>query len=321
MKKLITIAMSLILATSLFGCGASNSANSGGETVQEETDAPRQMVTIEHSKGTVEVPKNPKKIAVFDFGILDIIDSLGIDVDLALPVDSIPTYLSKYEKKATNAGGIKEPNIEELFNYKPEVIFISGRQESFYEELSEIAPTVYIEINGANYVNSVYYNTAVVNEIFDGKKELAAEKFSDIYNKVEEVKKKAKKSEEKALVILANSGAMSTYGRGSRFGIIFDDLGFTPVDEDIEVSTHGDEISYEYIAEKNPDIIFVIDRDAVVGGETDNSEILNNDLVNETNAVKSGKVINLDPEIWYIAGGGISSINTMIEEVEAAFKE
>lgn len=318
MKKLITITMSLILSTSLFGCGNTNKTNSQDNVVVTGENNANEVI-IEHSKGTVSVPKNPKKIAVFDFGILDTIDALGIDVEMALPVDSIPTYLADYKETATNGGGIKEPNIEELFNYKPEIIFISGRQESFYDELNEIAPTVYVELNGANYINSIYYNTAILTEIFEGKAEISEEKFSEIYAKVEAVKEKTNATEEKALVILANSGKMSTYGRGSRFGIIFDDLGVKPADENIEVSTHGKEISYEYIAEMNPDIIFVIDRNTVVGGESDDSNILNNELVNGTNAYKTGKIINLDPEIWYIAGGGLTSVNTMIEEVESAF--
>ncbi len=214
---------------------------------------------------------------------------------------------------------IKEPNIEELFNFKPEIIFISGRQADFYDELNKIAPTVYVELKPESYVDSIYYNTVILTEIFSGKEDIAEEKLIDIYKKIDEVKEKTGSTEEKALVILANNGKMSTYGKGSRFGIIYDDLGVKPADENIEVSTHGQEISYEYISEINPDIIFVIDRNAVVGGESNASDILNNELVNGTNAAKLGKIINLDPEIWYIAGGGLSSVNTMIEEVEAAF--
>ncbi|MDE6181644.1 MAG: siderophore ABC transporter substrate-binding protein [Eubacteriales bacterium] len=335
MKKLVTLAISLIMATSLFGCGNSSDKNTDAsadavqsqETTTEETNAEEgdtlvnneTEVLIEHSKGKVVVPKNPKKIAVFDFGILDTIDTLGIDVEMALPIDSIPQYLESYKENTTNAGGIKEPNIEELFNFEPEVIFISGRQADFYDELSKIAPTVYVELDGANYIASIQYNTAILTEIFQGKEDVSEEKLINIAKRVEEVNQKASATEEKALVILTNSGKMSTYGRGSRFGIIFDDLGVKPADENIEVSTHGKEISYEYIAEINPDIIFVIDRNAVVGGENDDSQILNNELVNGTNAAKSGKIINLDPEIWYIAGGGLTSVNTMIEEVEKAF--
>ena len=32
-----------------------------------------------------------------------------------------------------------------------------------------------------------------------------------------------------------------------------------------------------------------------------------NEIVSATNAVKNGKVFYLDPEIWYLSGGGLQS--------------
>ena len=55
---------------------------------------------------------------------------------------------------------------------------------------------------------------------------------------------------------------MSAYGPNSRFGLVHDVLGYKAVDEKIDVSTHGQNITFEYIVEKNPDVLFVIDRDA-----------------------------------------------------------
>lgn len=81
---------------------------------------------------------------------------------------------------------------------------------------------------------------------------------------------KATADSKKALVILANEGKISAYGAGSRFGIIHDVFGFAQADDKIEVSTHGQSVSYEYVADKNPDYLFVVDRDAAVksdGGE------------------------------------------------------
>ena len=323
MKKLIALAMSLIIATGLVGCGsepkedsAVTSESSESTSLAEETENTDAQVVIEHSKGTVTVPKNPKKIAVFDMSVLDTIDALGIDVEMALPVESLPSYLSTYESTATNAGGIKEPNIESLFNFEPEIIFINGRQADFYDQLSAIAPTVYLELNAETYMQEVYYNANIIYSVFGIEED---DKLLGLFKKADEVNQKISGREEKALVILVNNGKISTYGRGSRFGMIFDTLGVKPADENIEVSTHGQEVSYEYISQINPDMIFVIDRNDIVGGEGESIEALNNDLVNGTNAAKNGKIIKLDSEIWYLSGGGLSSVYRMIEEIEAAF--
>ena len=54
-----------------------------------------EMMTVQTSKGEVNLPKNPKKVAIFDYGALDTINALGIDAKIATPVSSIPKSLEK----------------------------------------------------------------------------------------------------------------------------------------------------------------------------------------------------------------------------------
>lgn len=117
-----------------------------------------------------------------------------------------------------------------------------------------------------------------------------------------------------------NSSWVSAYGAGSRFGIIHDEFGFAAADEKIEVSTHGQSISFEYIVEKDPDYLFVVDRGAVVGGESSAKQVVENDLVKNTKAYKNGKIIYLDPDYWYLSGGGLESVAGMTEEVSGSIE-
>ncbi len=80
------------------------------------------------------------------------------------------------------------------------------------------------------------------------------------------------------------------------------------------------EIGFEYIAEKNPDLIFVVDRTTVVGGSDIASKTLDNDLVNNTTAAKDGKIIYLNPATWYLSGYGLESVPMMLTEVSDALK-
>src|SRR5699024_6701560 len=105
--------------------------------------------------------------------------------------------------------------------------------------------------------------------------------------------------------VLVNEGQLSAYGAGSRFGIIHDTFGFAQADDQIEASTHGQSVSYEYVLEKNPDVLFVIDRTQAIGGDDTNNNVADNELVKETNAGKNGKVITLQPDVWYLSGGGL----------------
>lgn len=118
---------------------------------------------------------------------------------------------------------------------------------------------------------------------------------------------------------MANDGNLSVYGPGSRFGLIHDEFGFAPVDEGIQVANHGQSVSFEYILEKDPDYIFVIDRAAVTGGSVSARQMFENEIIKETLAYKKGNIIYLNSEIWYVASGGLSGTFTMIEDIASAF--
>lgn len=303
-KYLTMCLFAAILMFTATGCSTQNTAETSN------------TIEITHTKGSANVKQNAKKVAVFDFGILDIMDNLNIDVEYAIPSDSLPSYLSKFQS-ATNAGGIKEPDIEALYTFKPDVIFISGRQASYYEELSKIAPTIYVEVNAATYMQDVEKNTMNVAKIFNKETE-AQEKLSNIQKQIDDVKAQTASLDKKALIILTNDGSISAYGAGSRFGLIHDTLGFPVADSGIETSTHGQQINYEYISEKNPDILFVVDRTQVVSGTTNATSTLDNDLVKNTNAYQSNKVIYLTPDYWYLSSGGLTSVSEMIKEAASA---
>lgn len=319
MKKLLKLSFTLLMASSLFACGATEKTTETQTTSASTADnqATEQEITISHSKGESTVKLNPKKVVVFDMGALDTIDKLGIEAEFALPVNSIPSYIKGYEN-ATNAGGLKEPDLETIYTFAPDVIFISGRQEDFYDELNKIAPTIYVGIDYNNYMQDFKTNVTNIGKIFN-KEDLALEEYNKLEDKINDAKEKTKDVEDKALIISTSSGKVKAYGSGSRFGFIHDIIGYKQADENMykdgeKPTAHGKEVSFEYISEINPDVLFVLDRDAVVGGDSDAKSTLNNDLVNNTNAVKNNKVVMIDPESWYIAGGGLSSVNTMIED-------
>lgn len=278
-------------------------------------------VSVTHELGTVEVPVNPAKVVVFDFGTLDSIRALNVEgIELALPKSNVPEYLSEYAGDAyTNAGDIKEPDMEAIFAFEPDVIFIAGRQQAAYEDLAAIAPTVYISVNAATYMEDYERNATMLGQVF-GKEAEAAEIIAAQKDKAAEVAEKAAASGEKALIILTNDGSISAYGSGSRFGIIHDLLGVAQADKNIEASTHGQEIGFEYIAEINPDILFVVDRTVVVGGEQLAGTTLDTELVNGTNAAQNGRIYYLDPNVWYLSGGGLESVGMMIDDVAVAFE-
>ena len=277
-------------------------------------------IKITHKLGEATLKKNPKKVVVFDYGTLDSLDKMGIEIK-GLPKSNIPSYLSKYkDDKYVDVGTLFEPNFEKLNEIKPDVIFISARQSKVYEELNKIAPTIQLNTENGKYMESVKSNLEKLGKVFD-KEDFVRDEIKKLDNSVKDINKKASEGGKKALVILANDGALSAYGKGSRFGIIHEELGFPLSDEHIDTAVHGQKISFEYVVEKNPDYIFVVDRGAVVqGGHKSVNKILENYLIKTTKAYKNNKIISLNPELWYISSGGIVSTTEMLKEIKDSIK-
>lgn len=278
-------------------------------------------MTVTHALGAVEIPVNPKRVAVLDYGTLETIDSLGASPVLALPKKFLPPYLSKYAAdQYTDLGTVKEFNLETLNAFKPDLIIISGRQQDYYKKLSEIAPVYMVNGLAADQLGEAKKNIKLLGDVFS-LPEKAAEAVKNIDEAVNRTKAKTQASDKKALVLLTNDGKISVYGSGSRFGLVHDSLGVKQADSRIKVGIHGQQVGYEYIALMNPDIIYVIDRSVAIGRSERNPHVLDNPLVNKTKAAKNGRIILLDPQVWYLSGGGIFSLNKMISEVESAFDD
>ncbi|WP_077213485.1 siderophore ABC transporter substrate-binding protein [Bacillus dakarensis] len=322
-KKFSLFLMLVMVVAFAAACGSDSSkdSSSSSESANAESTAGEvsEEITISHLLGDTTVSVNPEKVVVFDFGVLDSLDKLGVEVT-AVPQSNIPTYLSKYEdSKYENVGSLKEPDFEKLAEIEPDLIIISGRQQDMYEELNELGPTIFMGLDTSRYMESFKENMTTLGKIFDKETEIE-EEITAVETSINGLNEKLSANESRGLIILANEGNLSAYGPGSRFGIIHDVFGVKPADEQIEVSTHGQNVSPEYIVEKDPDYLFVIDRGAAVGGESSAKSIVENELVKSTNAYKNDQIIYLDPNYWYLSGGGLISVSEMVKEIEEGLK-
>lgn len=274
-----------------------------------------QSITVEHELGTTVVPVNPERVVVFDFGALDTMAALGVE-PVGLPKGgTVPSYLSKFtDAKYTNVGTLQEPNLEIIYSLKPDLIIISGRQADFYDELSKIAPTIYVALDTTNYMASFQANARLLGKIFSGEEEVE-QRLAAVERSVADLQQKVKAAGHTALIVLVNDKSVSAFGPGSRFGLIHDEFGFVPAQKNIVSSTHGQTISFEFILAANPDYLFVVDRGAVVAGAGTARQVMENQLVRFTKAYQQGNIVYLDPEYWYLSGGGLLSVPAMIDEV------
>ncbi|WP_432775567.1 siderophore ABC transporter substrate-binding protein [Brevibacillus gelatini] len=316
-KKLLMLFMAVLLAVFTAACGSNSAAPSQTPEASNGAANESEEITVKHKLGEAKLKKNPQNVVVFDFGVLDSLDKLGIEVK-GVAQANIPPYLEKFkDAKYTNIGSLKEPDFEKINAMKPDVIFISGRQQEAYEELNKIAPTIFMGVDTAKYMESFTENMKTLGTIF-GKEAQVEEELAKINDSIKQLNEKATASGKNALIVLVNEGKLSAYGPGSRFGILHDVFGFAAVDKNIEVSTHGQSVSAEYVVEKDPDYLFVVDRGVINGNEGASAaakEAVENELMKNTKAFKNGNIIYLDANYWYLSGGGLVSTANMADEI------
>ncbi|MEW9502944.1 siderophore ABC transporter substrate-binding protein [Jeotgalibacillus marinus] len=314
MKKNTFLLPIAALTLTLAACGTDDSTGS------DATNDNKEEITIKHELGETTVEKNPETVVVFDYGTLDTLDSLDVEVAgiPKTPNEKVPNYLSHYiDDEYVNVGGLKEPDFEAINAMDPDLIIISGRQSDMYDEFTDIAPTIYMGLDTTRYMESFEENVMTVAGIFD-KEEEAADQLEAVQASIDELHEEVAAEDKSALVTLAVDGKISAYGAGSRFGMIYDVLGFKPLDDTIDESTHGQNISYEYIVEENPEYLFVVDKDGLVGGESSSAkQYLENELVEQTTASQDDHIVYLDASYWYYSDGGLTSVQGMVDEVAA----
>lgn len=329
-RKLITLILACTMAFSLAACGSKEAENISGEAQTEgskETSEPETVtITSLDANGEetqVEVPYRPERAALLDMACLDIIDSLGEGDCVVGSATTSLDYLQDYvtNEKIENLGIIKEADLEAVMACEPDVIFIGGRLSSSYDALNEIAPVVYLATDSEKgVVESVRSNAETIAAIF-GKEEEVEELMSGFDKRIQTLAEFAENKT--AIVGMCTSGGFNILGNDGRCSLIGNEIGFenVGVDSDTATSTHGNEASFEFVVERNPEYIFVMDRDAAINTEGAQlaQEIVENELVMGTDAYKNGHIVYLKhPAVWYTAEGGINALDIMLQDLEGA---
>ena len=311
----------LVLGLGVFGFTKLNSGSQNQQTQQEQS-AEQTTVQITDANGEkAELKKNPKRVVVFDYGVADILKNLGVDAVVGLPKNGkMPEILSNYsDDKYTNVGSLKETDFEAVESLNPDLIIIGGRQAEDIDNFKEIAPTVNLAVDGQDYMNSFKTVVTDLGNLFD-KQDEAKKAIDEIEAKIAKVNKTVTEKGLTASVVMANEGSISTFSAKSRYGLIYNGLGFAEVDKNIDDSTHGQQVSFEYFLENKSDYVFVVDRGAVTGKGEAASKLFDNEVMNKTEVAKNGNIVYLNSVIWYTMTGGIESTNQMIDEIADAVK-
>ncbi|GAK84209.1 catechol siderophore ABC transporter [Vibrio ponticus] len=279
-----------------------------------------KTITVEHPLGVTTLESKPQRVIVLGMDTLDIVDYLNI-VPIGVVKAPIPDYLTKYQSdQFASVGTLHEPDFETIFSLKPDLIIASNRSSPAYEELSEIAPTVVLMADAQQFWQTTQNGWRMFGEIFEMEDKIE-QLITETSSEINQVKRQAQANDAKALMVMTNGGNVSTFGAGSRYDAIFDEFGFKQLVHNDKVLAHGDLISFEFIAQANPDYLLVMDRDKAIGRDSGEAKQgFYNALIAQTNAAKNNRITELNPQVWYISASGITATKMMIEDMHKALQ-
>ncbi|MCA3748823.1 MAG: iron-siderophore ABC transporter substrate-binding protein, partial [Rubrobacter sp.] len=217
-------AAALVLAA----CGGASGGSSGGE----EDSGGR---VIEHAMGKTEVPAKPERVVVLDTGELDSAITLGVKpvgAVEAVPGMGLPEYLGEKTRGIELVGTIEQPNLEKIAALDPDLILSSKlRHEKIYDQLSEIAPTVFTETTGVTWKQNFELHAKAL-----GRTERAEEVKREYWEHVEELRDKlGEKPWPEVSVVRFVPGDTRIYQKENFIGTVLEDVGLPrPESQDVE---------------------------------------------------------------------------------------
>lgn len=320
-------ALALLLTTAVVapGCDPQSAAPSHAASSATELTG-FTPVTVQHKLGTTVISQLPQRAIALDMNEVDFLDQLGVAI-VGMPKDFVPHFLSRYQNdpQVEDTGSIVQPNLERVHGARPDLILITSLQANHYQELSQIAPTLHFDVDyrdSANqHIEVIKDHLMTLGQIF-GKPDLARQKAAQLQVRVEEARRITQDRPERALVVLHNNGAFSSFGVQSRYGFVFTALGVKPASSTAETGLHGQPISSEFIQQANPDIIYVVDRTAVMEGRPPlNAQSMGNPLLRQTQAWKNGRVVFVDAQAWYVTAASPTSLKLVIDDVIKGYQD
>lgn len=316
MKKILALALSLLMIFAFAACSGGPADNTSATTPETTPDSagsdpttPETPSTVEVTDvhGTVVVPVNPQRVISLDNRTYDTLEAWGVKLAAApkgvMPADS-PYVL---DESVQDIGNHREPNLELIAAVDPDLVIVGQRFASFYEEIKALVPNAaVIDLNfdvseaaenpGESLVNGLKDSTITLGKIFDKNAE-ANQLIADFDQAIAEAKAAYNGTDTIMSVIVSGGNiGFSAPGAGRVWGPMYGIFGWvSSLEIDNSTSDHqGDDINVEAIAQSNPDWIFVLDRDAAVAG-TDappaQDVIDNSPALQSVTAVTKGQIV------------------------------
>lgn len=336
MKKILFVVLCFAVMLAACGFNSNEKAEKDQKTVSIKQTYEFKDKNKDHNRGKmktekIKVPVNPKRVAVMDYGALDIMKSLKLQnkivaISKGQGASFLPKSLNEFkDRKYTNLGNPGQPDYDALAKAKPDVIFASFRQAhtKTLDEMKKAAPKakiVFVSPDNDNYIKSIKHNTQNIGKIFN-KEQQTDKLISKLDDKVNETKKSI--NNDRVLFLNVDDKGIKAFADSGRFGgFLNKDLGIKHADPKMKANSSGILVSNEYLEKLNPDKIFVIDRTKDLKQDKQYiPQALKNPVIKNVKAIKQNDVTPFESNAWFFGEGGINLTIEQLNNIQQAYKK
>ena len=291
-------ALAVVVALTLTACGgAAESAGTGGNASAPDDAFPR---TVEHAMGETEIPAEPERVVVLDTGELDSALALGVTPVGAVTTDVSEEFLSYLAEDAEGidvVGTIAEPNLEEIAALRPDLILSNSvRHKDIYDQLSQIAPTVFAADLGDTWKENLLLDAEAL-----GREEEAQELLEEYEREAAELGEEIGAEAGVTISPLRFvGGTIRAYQPDSFVGTVLTDIGLDQVELDAGRPTFA-ELSAEELTKADADVVLY----SSYGPAADSGEaaVVAGPLWPRLSAVQDGRAFQVEDDVFYTGIG------------------
>jgi iron complex transport system substrate-binding protein len=295
----LALALTASAALLLAACAP---AGADAETATEPTASSTHAVA--HARGTTDVPAEVERVVTLEPLELDTAVAVGITpvgAAVASNVTGTPAYLGA--DGVESVGTVPEPDLEAIAALKPDLILgTEARHSALYEQLSAIAPTVFIETQADPWRD----NALLIGDALNRKDEVA-DLLADVDDRCASLGDQYDVSGQTTQLIRPrDETTLSLYGPISFAGSLLECVGYTIPDQDWADGLQAD-ISPENILDAQADHVFVTAADVA-----DESAV---PAAIRQNAAAFPSVTLVDTATW-VSGVGPKGAQSVLDDIE-----
>jgi iron complex transport system substrate-binding protein len=274
--------------------------------------APAGPHEVVHAMGTTEVPGDPQRVVVLDSSFLDAAVALGVQpigATEAAEGEGLPPYLrDELGPDVQIVGLITTPNLEAVAAAQPDLILgAKVRHEAIYEQLSQIAPTVFTESSGTNWRTGLM----VTADAF-GKVDEAEALLAELDARAAEVGEAVGAAGKTASIVRFVPDQIRLYGPDTFSGSVVSLVGFDLGEKGFDANPYSMAmISPEQLGIADADVIFATNRTVDAAGFAAVEP-----LWNALPAVVDGRQFDVEDDEWML-GIGVIGAHIILDDIEA----